>query len=74
MDFWKRYLNNSNSVRDNDYQTNFKTNLLYFLECLATCHLIENINDQPLGNSIDKSIFDKLNWTQKIIQEDNNKV
>ena len=36
--------------------------MTYFLECLATCHSITKINDEPKGNSIDLKIFENLKW------------
>ena len=69
IEFWKKFCFNPNDQIFVDYQTNFKNNLIYFIECLATCHTIDKIKDDCLGNSIDKKIFDTLNWIQDKSEE-----
>ena len=65
--FWTR-LSNLNPEHEllKTYKDNYQTNMIYYVECLATCHSIDKINDEVLGNSIDKSIFDNLNWEQEV--------
>ena len=62
IDFWNRLLTDKDSEIRQDYQTNYQANLIYYMECLATCHTMEKIKDEFLGNSIDKSIFETINW------------
>jgi len=67
IDFWKRLLNtDEDSQIRATYQNNYQTNIIYYLESLATCHSIDKIRGEVLGNSIDKSIFDNLEWNQEI--------
>lgn len=57
-----------NNVRmDNSYQTSYLYNIIYFTECLATCHNIFCFNQKIFGNSIDKKLFQEMNW--EIFQE-----
>ena len=65
IEFWKKFCSNPNDDLFVDYQKNLKNNLIYFIECLATCHNIDKIKDDFLGNSIDKKIFDSMNWIQE---------
>ena len=44
------------------YQTSFLYNIIYFTECLATCHNIFCFNQKIFGNSIDKELFQELGW------------
>lgn len=64
MEFWKKFCFNPNDPIFENYQTNLQNNLIYFIECLATCHTIDKIKDDCLGNSVDKKIFDNLKWIQ----------
>lgn len=61
-EFWKKFCKNRLDPGFYEYELNLQNNLIYFLECLATCHTIDNIKGELLGNSIDKRIFDCLNW------------
>ena len=50
------------NLRSRKNKTNLENNAIFFLECLATCHTIENISGETIGNSIDKRIFDNIDW------------
>ena len=52
----------NNERMDNSYQTSFLYNIIYFTECLATCHNIFCFNQKIFGNSIDKKLFQEMNW------------
>ena len=52
---------------DTSYQTSFLYNIIYFTECLATCHNIFCFNQKIFGNSVDKELFQELGW--EIFQE-----
>jgi cation-transporting ATPase 13A2 len=71
MEFWKKYCYDPFDPIFNNYQTNLVNNIIYFIECLATCHTIDKIKDDYLGNSIDKKIFDNLKWLQEKSEESN---
>ena len=51
-----------NEEFDTSYQTSFLYNIIYFTECLATCHNIFCFNQKIFGNSIDKELFQELGW------------
>ena len=51
-----------NENLDTSYQTSFLYNIIYFTECLATCHNIFCFNQKIFGNSIDKELFQELGW------------
>ena len=57
----------NNERMDNSYQTSYLYNIIYFTECLATCHNIFCFNQKIFGNSIDKKLFQEMNW--EIFQE-----
>lgn len=66
-EYYKKYIdalktNSEDNVKD--YNLNSKFNLITFLECLACCHSIDILKDNFFGNSIDKKIFENLNWIQ----------
>lgn len=66
-DFYKRVIRfekNSESFIQNDYRKNYRYNMIYFLECLATCHSIDLLKGNYFGNSVDKKIFENLDWIQ----------
>jgi cation-transporting ATPase 13A2 len=63
-EFWKRFSANPQHPIFKDYRHNIQNNLIYYLECLATCHSIDKLKGDSLGNSIDKKIFDNINWIQ----------
>lgn len=52
---------------DYSYQNLSKFNIIYFTECLASCHYIYRIKGQNFGNSLDQKLFEEMNW--EIIQE-----
>ena len=60
--FWKNYCKNPLNEAFVNYTESLQNNVVYFLECLATCHTIDKIKGETLGNSVDKKIFDYLNW------------
>ncbi len=41
---------------------NPKNSYIYFTECLGTCHSIDKIKNIFYGNSLDKKIFNIMNW------------
>ena len=57
----------NNKKLDLSYQTSLLYNIIYFTECLATCHNIFCFNQKIFGNSIDKELFQELGW--EIFQE-----
>lgn len=63
-DFYKGIFNkNYDNQREYDnYKKDYKFNIVYYLECLASCHSIDILNDETFGNSVDKKIFENLNW------------
>jgi magnesium-transporting ATPase (P-type) len=56
--------NNIMSIIPSNYQNDLKLNIIYFVECLATCHSIDKLNGNYFGNNIDRKIFDNLGWLQ----------
>ena len=52
----------NNEKLDTAYQTSLLYNIIYFTECLATCHNIFCFNQKIFGNSIDKELFQELGW------------
>ena len=56
-----------NEKMDDSYQTSYLYNIIYFTECLAACHNIFCFNQKIFGNSIDKKLFQEMNW--EIFQE-----
>jgi magnesium-transporting ATPase (P-type) len=67
--FWKNFSNNPLDEAFNNYSESLQNNVIYFLECLATCHTIDKIKGETLGNSIDKRIFDCLNWNLENVKD-----
>ena len=57
----------NNERMDNSYQTSFLYNIIYFTECLAACHNIFCFNQKIFGNSLDRKLFQEMNW--EIFQE-----
>ena len=72
IDFWNRLITDKESEIRDDYKTNFQVNLIYYMECLATCHSIEKIKEEILGNSIDRRIFEEINWIFEKSKSENN--
>ena len=64
-EFYKNLCFNSNSSNFDNYLKDYKNNVIYFLECLATCHSIDRIKNDRIGNSIDITISDKIKWIQE---------
>ena len=61
-EFWKKYcINPKESVFD-DYQNSIHISIVFFVECLASCHSIDKFKGETLGNSVDKKIYDFLGW------------
>jgi len=71
-EFWKKYYTNPNDPFFNDYQDNLQFNIIYFLECLATCHSMSKIKGEFIGHSYDKKVFDKLDWKMESFSIKNN--
>jgi len=67
--FWKNFSNNPLDEGFNNYSECLHNNVIYFLECLATCHTIDKIKGETLGNSIDKRIFDCLDWNLENVKD-----
>jgi cation-transporting ATPase 13A2 len=72
--FWKYFALNAEHPNFINYQYDIKNNIVYYIECLATCHGIDKLKEDYLGNSIDKKIFEHLNWRQEKVEngEDDN--
>jgi cation-transporting ATPase 13A3/4/5 len=64
-EFWKRYCIDPNERVFEDYKNALQNNMVYFVECLATCHSIDKLKGETLGNSVDKKIYDTLGWIQE---------
>jgi magnesium-transporting ATPase (P-type) len=64
-EFWRRFSNNPNHPMFEQYENSLQNNLIFYIECLATCHSIDKLKDDTLGDSIDKKIFDYINWHQE---------
>ena len=61
-EFWKRYCINPDHTIFENYKNNLRNNIIYFLECLASCQTLDVLQGETMGNSIDKTIFDSLKW------------
>lgn len=73
-EFWKSFSKDPDSEFFIDYQFNLQNNIVYYLECLATCHTIDKIKGELLGNSVDKRIFDVIGWNIENSSDDNTNV
>lgn len=60
--FWKNFCHDPNPFLKSNYKINPINNIIFFVECLATCHSIDKLKNETLGNTVDKKIFEKLNW------------
>lgn len=68
--FWKNFCKNesknysstSDKAYVNDVLEDPAKNVIYFIECLASCHSIDKIKNIYHGNSLDKKIFDMMKW------------
>jgi magnesium-transporting ATPase (P-type) len=72
-DFYKRIVNahkDESFIEDDEYRKSYKYNMVYFLECLACCHSIDILKGMSFGNSVDKKIFENLDWIQTKASED----
>ena len=69
QNIYKKKLNCAinNTKNDISYQTSYLYNIIYFAECLATCHNIFCFNQKIFGNTLDKILFSEMNW--EIYQE-----
>ncbi len=63
--FWKQFCKDHETYIDQYYQTNSQHSMIFFTECLATCHSIDKLRQETLGNTIDKKIFEKLDWVME---------
>ena len=62
-DYYKKEFHKKTEVLNYEkINDDVNNSMTYFLECLATCHSITKINDEPKGNSIDLKIFENLKW------------
>lgn len=69
-EFWTRFSIDNKNKYYKHYKTNKKNNPIYFIECLATCLSIDKLRDNNiLGNSMDKKIFDMVGWNLDKIDE-----
>jgi magnesium-transporting ATPase (P-type) len=60
--FWKKFCQDPTPFLKSNYKINPINNIIFFVECLATCHSIDKLKNETLGNTVDKKIFEKLNW------------
>ena len=65
IEFWKKFSKNPDDPIFENYRDNYKYNMIFFLECLATCHSIDKMNDESLGNNIDLNILNCVKWHQE---------
>ena len=70
-EFWKKFCADPNESVFDNYRNAYQNSIVYFVECLATCHSIDKLKGETLGNSVDKKIFDSLGWTQEKSTESN---
>ena len=71
-EFWKKYSFNPKEKVFNNYGNAVNFNIVFFVECLATCHGIDIFNDKIFGNSMDKKIYESIDWIQNKSNESNN--
>lgn len=74
LDFWKMFSNDPDNPVFDNYEENYQFNMIYFLECLATCHGVDRMNNESLGNSVDIKILNKVQWLQdksQFVKNDN---
>jgi len=77
VEFWKRFSSNPEDMTFYGYKENYQNNMIYFLECLATCHSIDKINEESLGNTIDLNLLKNVKWIQeksRFVSKDNDYV
>lgn len=63
-DFWRKFSKNPNDPIFDNMHENLSNNLIFFHECLACCHGIDLMGNELFGNSVDKIIFENVNWIQ----------
>ena len=51
-----------NQKMDYSYQNSLLYNIIYFTECVASCHNIIKINDEYFGNSLEQKLFSAMKW------------
>ena len=64
-EFWKKFANDPNNSIFDNYKENYNFNMIFFLECLATCHSVDKMNDESLGNTIDLNLLNCVKWVQE---------
>ena len=65
LEFWKKFAVDPENIVCNEYKSNYQFNMIYFLECLATCHSIDKLNNDSLGNTIDLNLQNCVKWIQE---------
>ena len=66
--FWKNIYSNilkcelENKIMDYSYQKSLLYNIIYYTECVASCHNIFKINNEYFGNSLEQKLFSAMNW------------
>ena len=66
--FWKNIYSNKvkceleNKKMDYSYQKSLLYNIIYYTECVASCHNIFKINNEYFGNSLEQKLFSVMNW------------
>ncbi len=69
-DYYKKEFHKRTEVLNYEkVNDDINNSMTYFLECLATCHSITKINDEPKGNSIDLKIFENLKWIYESVDK-----
>jgi len=69
-EFWMRYTVDSTNCFYKDYKYDLRNNPIYFMECLASCLSIDKLkNDKLLGNKLDVSLFQQVDWCIEKINE-----
>ena len=75
-EFWKKYCIDPKDFNLKDYKNDFNNNIIYFVECLATCHSLDQYQGKIIGNNIDEMINKNLNWilekSLESVNSDNN--
>jgi cation-transporting ATPase 13A3/4/5 len=54
-----------------DYNNDYRYNIVFFLECLATCHSVDKIDDSIFGDAVDLKILDSIKWKQERVEGEN---
>ncbi len=63
-----------NQKMDYSYQNSLLYNIIYFTECVASCHNIIKINDEYFGNSLEQKLFSAMKWELNQESHSNNNI